>query len=224
MKKIIAIIPARAGSKGIPGKNTKLLAGKPMIAYIIAAAKAVRGLERVIVSTEDANIAAIAKTHGAEVPFLRPSELAQDATTTLPVLQHAVATLATQENYHPDYVICLYPTSPLLKSARIQEVVDLCNTHAPDSVVSGTWDKGHFWCEVEGGLERLYPRKLENRQFAKPLFKENGAIYCTSTRVLTRQLVADKMLPIIMDADENVDVDHPEDFARVEALLMKGPS
>lgn len=220
-KKIIAIIPARGGSKGVPRKNIKLLAGKPMIGYIIASVKKVKGIDRVIVSTEDKEIAEVAKKCGAEVPFIRPMELATDEVATLPVLQHAVKELKRSEGYSADYVLLVYPTSPLLKTERIQQAVDMALEHDADSVVSGTYDKGHFWVEVEGGYERLYPRKLENRQMTKPLFKENGAIYLTRASILMRQVVADKLLPLIMDQDENVDIDYLADFDRAEAILRE---
>ncbi len=219
MKKIIAIIPARGGSKGVPRKNIKLLAGKPMIAYCIEAVKRVRGIDRIIVSTEDNEIASVAKHYGAEVPWIRPMELATDNVATLPVLQHAIKELATKENYVADYVLLVYPTSPLLSSERIQAAVDLAVETDADSVISGTYDRKHYWAEVEGGYERLYPRKLENRQFTKPLFKENGAIYLTKTTVLRRQIVADKMMPLIMEEGENIDVDEPADFEQVEKIL-----
>lgn len=220
-KKIIAIIPARGGSKGVPRKNIKLLAGHPMIGYIIASVKKVKGIDRVIVSTEDKEIAEVAKKCGAEVPFIRPMELATDEVATLPVLQHAVKELKRKEGYDPDYVLLVYPTSPLLKTERIQQAVDMALANDADSVVSGTYDKGHFWVEVEGGYERLYPRKLENRQMTKPLFKENGAIYLTRASILMRQVVADRMLPFIMDNDENIDIDYLEDFNRAEAALRE---
>ncbi len=99
--------------------------------------------------------------------------------------------------------------------------MDMVLANDADLVVSGTYDKGHFWVEVEGGYERLYPRKLENRQMSKPLFKENGAIYLTRASILMRQVVADKLLPLIMDQNENIDIDYPEDFNRAEEMLRK---
>lgn len=218
-KKIVAIIPARGGSKGIPRKNIKDLAGKPMIAYIIESVKKVPDIERVIITTEDDEIAQVAKKYGAEVPFKRPTELAEDEVATLPVLQHALEYLEKEEKYVPDYVLLVYPTSPLLSSKRIQEAVDICKKRNSDSVVSGIYDKGHYWIEVEGGWERVYPKKLENRQWSKPLFKENGAIYLSKSEVLKKQLVADKADILIMNADENVDVDHIEDFEKVQKIL-----
>jgi len=219
-KKIIAIIPARGGSKSVPKKNIKDLAGKPMIAYIIESALKVKLLDRVIVSTENEEIAEVARRFGAEVPFIRPAELATDEMPTLPVIQHAVRTLEEKENYVPDYVLLVYPTSPLLKAERIEEALQMAVNNDSDSVISGSFDYGHYWEQVEGGYRRLSPLKLENRQQSKPLFVENGAIYLTKTKILKKQLVADKADVLIMPEKENVDVDYPEDFEKV-ATIMK---
>jgi len=110
---ILAIIPARGGSKSIPRKNIRPLAGHPLIAYSIAAALGSQSVTRTIVSTDDEEIAAVARQYGAETPFLRPVELAEDQTTDLPVFQHALACLAEQEAYHPDVIVQLRPTSPI---------------------------------------------------------------------------------------------------------------
>jgi CMP-N-acetylneuraminic acid synthetase len=189
-----------------------------MMAYPIEAAKVAKGIDRVIVTTESDEIQKIAKQYGAEAPFLRPIELTEDQVTSQEVLLHALVELA-KEGYEPDYVLLLYPTSPLLSKERIEEAVQLVVERGSDSVISGTYDKGHYWQEVEGGWQRLYPTKLLNSQWQKNLFKENGAIYLTRTSILKRQVVADKADIILMDPDENVDVDYPEDFAKVEAIL-----
>src|SRR5512138_4044098 len=112
MTETLALIPARGGSKGIPRKNIRNFAGYPLIAWSIAAAKQSSCVRRVIVSTDDPEIAAVAREHGAETPFLRPAELAQDNTTDLPVFEHALAWLEEKEAYRPDIVIQLRPTSP----------------------------------------------------------------------------------------------------------------
>ncbi len=220
-KKIVVIIPARGGSKGIPRKNIKDLAGKPMIAYIIETAKSVKRLDRVIVTTEDEEIAAVARQCGAEVPFLRPSDLAEDHVATLPVLQHAIQYLKEKEQYEPDYVLLVYPTSPLLTASRIEEAIDIALARDSDSVVSGCYDYGQYFVEIEGGYERLYPKKIANRQYMKPLFKLNGAIFLIRTQVLKRQNVADKTDVLVMDPYENVDVDEPEDFEKARQILEK---
>ena len=204
--KICVIIPAKATSKRVPGKNIKNMAGKPMMAYIIETARQAKGVDRVIVSTESEDVAKVARQYGAEVPFLRPMALTEDQVTTREVLQHAVDALRQQENYKPDYVLLLYPTSPLLKQERIEQAIAIVNERGSDSVFSGCYDKGHYWIEVEGGWERLYPQKQVNSQYQIPLVVENGAIYLTKTEFLKRQYVADKADVVIMEPDENVDV------------------
>jgi len=121
-KKTIAVIAARGGSKKLPGKNIKLLNGKPLIAYSIEAAMAARGIERIIVSTDDPHIAQIASRHGAEVPFMRPAELAKDETPDRPVLMHAINWLKENEGYVADEVAILRPTTPL----KTAEMIDAC--------------------------------------------------------------------------------------------------
>jgi CMP-N-acetylneuraminic acid synthetase len=106
-----------------------------------------------------------------------------------------------------------------LKRERVEQAVALAAKQDSDSVVSGSYDKGHYWIEVDGGWERLYPKKQVNSQYQVPLFVENGAIYLTKTKFIKRQLVADKADVVVMEPDENIDVDYPEDFEAVERIL-----
>ena len=218
---VLVVIPAKERSTRLPGKNLKDLCGKPMMAYPILAAKAARGVGRVVVTTESEKIKEIALRYGADVPFLRPVELTLDAVTSQQVLVHALDELKRVDGYEPDYVLLLYPTSPLLSSERIEQAITLAVEKDADSVVSGHYDKGHYWIEDDGAWKRLYPIALVNSQYQKPLFRENGAIYMTRTSVLRgqKQLLADRAQVLLMESDENVDVDYPEDFARVEAIL-----
>jgi len=216
---ILCIIPAKGTSTRIPGKNLKDLCGKPMLAYILETAKGAKGIDRVIVTTESEEVKKVAEQYGAEVPFIRSKELTADNVTSSQVLQNTLDWLLEHENYVPDYVLLLYPTSPLLKRERVEEAIAIAIERDSDSVISGSYDKGHYWVEVEGGWERLYPKKQVNSQYQIPLFVENGAIYLTKTRFIKRQYVADKADILPMEPDENVDVDYPEDFARVEAIL-----
>jgi len=220
-KSILAIIPAKGTSKRIPGKNLKDLAGKPMVAYILETAKRVEGIDRIVVSTDSEEVKRVAEKYGAEVPFIRPKELTVDDVTTREVLEHAVTWLEEHERYVPDYVLLLYPTSPLLKRERIEEAVRIALERDSDSVFSGCYDKGHYWIEVEGGWERLYPKKQVNSQYQVPLVVENGAIYLTKTSLIKRQYVADKADVVIMDPEESIDVDYPEDFEQVARLLLE---
>lgn len=216
---VCAIIPAKGRSTRIPGKNLKLLAGKPMLAYILETAKTIPGIDRVIVSTDSEEVKQVAERYGADVPFIRPDDLTKDGVTTQEVLSHALSWLQEHESYEPDYVLLLYPTSPLLKRERIEEAIGIATRRDSDSVVSGHYDKGHYWIEVEGGWERLYPKKQVNSQWQVPLFVENGAIYLTKSRFIKRQYVADKTDIVLMDEHENIDVDYPEDFEAVERVL-----
>jgi len=221
--KTVAIIPARGGSKGIPRKNVKELNGKPLIGYIIETALSVDEIDRVIVSTEDPEIAIVAKEFGAEVPFVRPKELADDSTPTLPVLQHVVSSLEEYENYTPDVVVLLYVTSPLLKTERVSEAVKLLKEGNFDSVISVVEDRGHYWIENNENYERLYPKVIKNRQFTKPLYRENGAIYACKRAVLMEEnvLVGGKVGFLVMSDRESIDIDELIDFEIAEILVQR---
>lgn len=216
-KKICVVIPAKAVSKRIPGKNLKDLAGKPMLAYIIESAKAAKGIDRVIVTTESDDIQKVAERYGADV-LRRPVELTEDAVTSQQVLLHAIGEL-DHNNYKPDYILLLYPTSPLLKKERIEEAIAIALKNDSDSVISGSYDKGHYWVSDGERWVRLFPKVLVNSQYQKLLFKENGAIYMTKTALIEQQLVANRADVLIMKPGENIDVDYPEDFAAVERVL-----
>jgi CMP-N-acetylneuraminic acid synthetase len=221
--KAVAIIPARGGSKGIPRKNIKELCGKPLIGHVIQTALNVEELDRVIVSTEDAEIAKVSKEWGADVPFIRPDELAKDEVPTLPVLQHAVEYLEKNEKYYPDIIVLLYPTSPLLSHERISEGIELLKNGGFDSVLSVVEDRGHYWIENNEQYERLYPKVLKNRQLTKPLFRENGALYICKKEVLMNEnfLVGNDVGFVIMQEKESIDIDEPFDFEMCELLLSK---
>lgn len=220
-KKVIAIIIARGGSKSIPRKNVLLLQGKPLVAWPIELAKSVPKIDRVILSTEDDEIMDIGKKYGAEVLFKRPTELAQDETATLPVLQHCICWLEENENYKVDIVILLYPTSPFLKKERIEEALDLFEKTDCNSVVSVIKDWGRFWKLDEANKKYLpfYPLERVNRQYYKPLYRENGAIYFSCYEVLMNmnKLVDEANVQfVIMEEDENVDIDNSYDFKKAE--------
>ena len=140
---VLAIIPARGGSKGIPRKNIKDFAGHPLIAYQhCRRAAVVAAVTRVIVSTDDEEIAAVARECGAETPFLRPAEFAQDQTLDLPVFQHALEWLAGHEGYHPDIVVQLRPTSPVRPPELVDEAVELLLAHPEADSVRGVVPAG----------------------------------------------------------------------------------
>jgi CMP-N-acetylneuraminic acid synthetase len=139
---VLAIIPARGGSKGIPRKNIKNFAGHPLIAYSIEAGLQAKNVTRVIVSTDDEEIAAVARQYGAETPFLRPSEFAQDRTLDLPVFQHVLGWLADHEGYKPEALVQLRPTSPVRPPELVDEAVETLLSHPEADSVRGVVPAG----------------------------------------------------------------------------------
>lgn len=222
------MIPARGGSKGIPRKNLRPLAGKPLIAYSIEVALGCRLLDRVIVSTDDKEIAAVARRFGAEVPFWRPETLARDDTPTLPVLQHAVLEIEASGGT-VDWVMLLQPTFPF---RRVYDLEAACSLMSEaDSVVSVSEIPHHYhplwaWKLDEGrltpflkGAERYY-----RRQDLPTLYCRNGAIYLVSRRTLLEDnsLFGKVCRPLVMPRFRAVNLDEEWDFLFAEFLLRQG--
>lgn len=229
MKQILAIIPARGGSKGIPRKNIHLLAGKPLLAYTAEAAAQSQTLSRCILSTEDSEIASVGKELGIEVPFLRPDDLAQDDTAGIDVIQHAVRELVEKENYHPDAVMILQPTSPLRTWQHIDEAVELYFNSGADSLVS-IIETPHQYnpysvMQLENGYLKAfldYPERDNLRQKKPVFYARNGAaIYIIDRKVLMEQntLFGEKLIPYAMDKRSSIDIDDTVDLEIAECLL-----
>ena len=182
MYKILAIIPARGGSKGVPRKNIRQLAGKPLIGWTIETATSCPSIERVIVSTEDAEIARIARDFGAEIPFQQPKELALDNVSDFHVCSYALQWLETHEAYTPDVVVWLRPSAPLRRVKDIEAVIEILTTTGADSVRSVSPANHHpYWMKkldgdrltpfIEGGFdERNHPQ----RQTLPAIYYLNG--------------------------------------------------
>lgn len=226
--KVLGIIPARGGSKGLPGKNIKLLAGKPLIAWTIKAALESHMLDRVIVSTDDPKIAKISRKWGAETPFLRPKQLARDRTRSLPVLKHAISFLKHKEGYIPDVVVLLQPTSPLRKPKHIRQALSLFHRTKANSLV-GVCRAEHspYWMMRLKGTQS-FPlmadsKKYERRQDCPPVYRVNGAMYVTGYHVLmTKDKIMDKNArAFVMDAHSSIDIDTPLDFKMAEILMKE---
>ena len=212
---VVAIIPARGGSKGLPRKNTCLLAGKPLIAYSIEVAKASPFVDRVIVSTDDPGIADVSRQWGAEVPFLRPAELAEDLTPTEPVLTHAVEWLETVEGYRVDIVVFLQPTDVFRKRSMIDEVVrTLLADKSLDSVFVAYPTHKNFWRKVGGRFERLAPDLTYGpRQTREKIYREDTGIACATRATLIRQGKRIGMrVDIIPNEDETSSIDIHTEF------------
>lgn len=217
-KSILGLIPARGGSKGIPRKNIVNVNGKPLIQYTIEAAKESKYLDRIVVSTEDAEIADIAVKCGAEVPFLRPKELARDETKTIDVLLDAVKKL-NNLGYKYDYLVLLQPTQPLRKSFHIDEAIEkIIDTNAESLVsVSEVRDHPILMKTIDENSEAkslLGYRSDVRRQDFRKVYKVNGAIYINilNTNFNKDTSLNDNKLAYIMDKKYDLDIDEPEDL------------
>ncbi len=236
MTEILALIPARGGSKGIPRKNIRLFAGYPLIAWSIAAAKRSSSVTRVIVSTDDEEIAAVAREWGAETPFLRPDELAQDKTTDLPVFEHALKWLEDVEGYRPEVVVQLRPTSPIRPRTMVDDAIQILLDHKDADCVRGVVPAAQnpfkMWrfsgegkplaqlLEVEGIAE---PYNAP-RQILPPVYWQTGHIDAirVSTIVNKKSLTGDVIYPLMIDPKYTVDIDTLPDWAKYEALVYSG--
>ena len=231
MPEVLAIIPARGGSKSIPRKNIKPFAGHPLIAYSIAAALQAESVTRVIVSTDDDEIAAVAREYGAEVPFRRPAELAQDATPDLPVFTHALAWLEEHEGYRPDLVVQLRPTTPVRPPDLIDRAVRLLQQHPEADSVRGVVPSGQnphkMWRIAADG--RMIPL-LEvpgiaepynaPRQSLPPTYWQTGHIDVIRPRVFATGSMSGKIiLPVVLEREYTVDLDTPLDWMWAEWLV-----
>lgn len=225
---VIAIIPARGGSKGIPRKNLVPIAGRPLIAYTIDAARAARSLDKVIVSTDDQEIADVAKTLGAEVPFMRPAALAADTTPMLAVLTHALE-WAEKHGDKVDAVVLLQPTSPLRAAKHIDEAVALFFKHEATSVVSVTEVPHQFnplsvLTLEDGVLQPFMGKNAPTRRQDKPrVYARNGpaVLVCDPKTLTSGELYGEKCMPYLMRAAESPDIDEASDIPYVEWLLQR---
>jgi len=236
MTETLAIIPARGGSKGIPRKNIRSFAGYPLIAWSIAAAKQSKAVTRIIVSTDDEEIAEAARQWGAETPFLRPPELAQDNTTDLPVFEHALKWLEEVEGYHPDVVVQLRPTSPIRPKNMVDDAVRILLEHADADCVRGVVPAGQnpfkMW-RFNGADKPLNPLLQVDgiaepynapRQILPPAYWQTGHIDVIRVETISKKksLTGDIIYPLIIDPKYTVDIDTLPDWAKYESLVYSG--
>ena len=220
--KVLAIVPARGGSKAIPGKNLVPLAGKPLIAYTVEQARKASSVSRVVVSTDSEEIAKAAHAHGAEV-VPRPAELAGDTASSEAALIHCLGVLKEREGYEPDLVVFLQATSPLRRASQIDEAVATLQREDADSLFSCGPTHGFIWRRAEGGVVPLNydPRLRPRRQEAPEDLVENGSIYVFKPWVL-RELgcrLGGTIAVFRMAALDSLQVDEPDDIPVVEFLL-----
>ena len=233
---VLAIVPARGGSKGIPRKNIRLFAGYPLIAYSIAAALQAKTVTRTIVTTDDEEIAEIARRHGAETPFLRPAELAADLTPDLPVFQHALAWLAGHENYHPGIIVQLRPTIPIRPLEIVDRAVRLLLDHPEADSVRGItlahqtpfkmWllegeDKPIRPLTTVPGIDEPYNSP---RQVLPAAYSHTGLIDTMRPETILKlnSMSGRTILPILFGPAYSTDLDTPDDWRLAEERLICG--
>jgi N-acylneuraminate cytidylyltransferase len=228
---VLAIIPARGGSKSIPRKNIRLLANHPLIAYSIAAGLAAEEVSRVIVSTDDEKIAEISQKYGAEIPFLRPAEFAQDETPDLPVFEHAMEWLENREGYIPDIVVQLRPTSPFRRTIHIdqavRQLIDSPGADAVRTVCIPFQNPFKMWrVDSDGYLQPIMDIGIPEsynlpRQSLPVIYWQTGYVdvVWAETIKTKHSMTGERILPLIIGADEWIDIDSPDDWRRAERML-----
>ncbi|KKT62549.1 MAG: N-acylneuraminate cytidylyltransferase [Candidatus Giovannonibacteria bacterium GW2011_GWB1_45_9b] len=236
MPKILGVVTARGGSKSIPGKNIKLLGGKPLISHIIESAKKSGIFDRLILSTDDEKIAEVAKKYGVEMLFLRPAELAQDATPHLPVIEHALAFMRDNEKYTPEYTAILQPTSPMVKPQDFIKAFELLKEKNADSVIGVVKIPPHYnplrslKTDSDGFLSLFVTgdpvrKRISRRQDLPELFTLNSAIYIFKTGLLfdpvEPSFYGNKVVAYVMDEKSSINIDDPEDWEEAEEAIKE---
>jgi len=226
-KKILAVITARGGSKGIPGKNIKPLAKRPLIYWTIMAARKSRYIDSLIVSTDSPKIAAVSEKYGSEVPFLRPARLATDTATSLDVLTHAVGYLK-KKGADFDAVVLLQPTSPLRRAEDIDKAVELLFTKKAGAVVSvSEAPVSPLWMNTlpaDGCMKDFLKRTSDrNRQELPVYYQLNGAVFAGFTDYIVKNkgFLGGRTFAYVMPKSRSVDIDDITDFRLAEALMRK---
>lgn len=230
---VVAIIPARGGSKSIPRKNIQLFSGHPLIAYSIAAGQHAQGVSRVLVSTDDEQIAEIARGYGAETPFLRPPDLALDDTPDWPVFKHALDWLAQNQDYHPDLVVQLRPTSPLRPPDCVDRGIESMLSHPEADSLRAVVPSGQnpykMWrIDASGLLQPLLKDEFEEpynmpRQKLPPTYWQTGHldVIRVSTILEKESMTGDTILSLVLDPAYTIDIDTRRDLSRAEWMLAR---
>jgi N-acylneuraminate cytidylyltransferase len=235
MSEVLALIPARGGSKSIPRKNIQPFAGHPLMAYSIAAGLQAKTVTRTIVSTDDEEIAAAARRYGAETPFLRPAEFAQDNTTDFPVFTHALGWLAEHEGYRPEIVVQLRPTSPVRPPTCVDDAVQLLLDHPEADSVRGVVPSGQnphkMWRIAPDGrmtplltVEGIAEPYNAPRQALPPTYWQTGHIDAIRVRTIAEQgsLSGKIIWPLVIHPRYTIDIDTRSDWQRAEWLIAQG--
>jgi CMP-N,N'-diacetyllegionaminic acid synthase len=224
---VLALVPARGGSKGVPGKNVKPLAGHSLLDYTARAARESGVIDRIILSTESSEITDAGRRAGLEVPFVRPAALAADDTPMVPVIHHALAELSRQ-GWSPAIVVLLQPTSPLRRPNHIREAVKLLRDTGADSVVTVVEVPRHlspdYVMRIEDGrLKAFLPEgeRVTRRQDARPAYSRDGTVYAfrRATFEKTGGIYGEDCRPLLIDSRDSLSIDSPADWDEAERLL-----
>lgn len=223
----LGLVTARGGSKSIPRKNLALVAGRPLIGWTIDAARRARNLDRLIVSTDDPEIAAFAVREGAEVPFLRPAALAQDDSPHIAVVEHALEWIFENESFVPEWIFTLQPTSPLRTSDDIDAAIALAAKERPDAVISVTPSRQHPLLakrlRENGTLGDFVSCEIayRRRQVLPPAYALNGAVFLNRTKALFAEqtMFPEHTIPYVMPESRSLDIDEPWDLELAGMLL-----
>lgn len=223
--KVLGLITARGGSKGVPRKNVRMVGGKPLIAWTIDAALKSKTIDHLILSSDDEEIISVAREWGCEVPFVRPDELASDTAGNVDVVRHALQ----QEGEGYDYVVLLQPTSPLRTSEDIDATVELCHARdTPTCVTVCAVDKTPYWMfkvDENSCLEPLFPieQMPVNRQAANPVYMLNGAVYVSRNNHIIKGggFVSSETVAHIMPPERSLDIDTEQDLALMEFSINR---
>lgn len=226
MKDILAIIPARGGSKGVPRKNIRKLGDKHLIGYTIEAANKSKYIQRVIVNTDDDEIAEVAYKYGADIPYLRPKELATDNSPTVDAILHMLNYLEETEGYIPKYVALLQCTSPLRNEIHIDEAIEKLIKSSFDAIVSVCEvEENPYWTNIfeDGKLKYFIEegKSITRRQDLPDVYAFNGAMYIIKTEVLKfgRSFEPENLTGYIMDSYSSIDIDTELDFKIAEIII-----
>ncbi len=232
VERVLALIPARGGSKGVPRKNVRLVGGRPLIEYTIQTAIAARRLfHGVVVSTDDPEIAEISRRAGADVPFMRPPELATDTAGSIPVVQHATRFIETRDGVKMDWIMLLQPTEPFRTTADLEEALRIGRTERCDSVISVVQVFAvhpMLMKRIENGRLRPWcidePEGTRRQDYRPEAYMRNGAVYLTRRDVVMEKgsLRGDNSCPYIMPAERSLSVDSELDLALIDTMLARG--
>ncbi len=227
---ILGVVPARGGSKGVPGKNIRPVLGKPLMAYSIECGLKCQSVDRLIVSTDSPEIAEIARRHGADVPFMRPSDLAGDLVPMLPVLQHSLQ--AAEEHYgkRVEALVLLDPTGPLRTVNDVEDCLSLLRRSGCDAVISGnTAHRSPYFNMVaqrDGYVHLVIPISdpIGRRQDSPPVYDLNTVVWVYSRRALMDEAarIPRRSLLYLVPPERSIDIDTELDFQILEFLISRG--